>query len=402
MTDHTLQESHESMPDRERSDVPTHLALKISHIMAQVQRIPKNGYNDYHQYQYVTEADVTDTLRGMMADAHVVLFPEVLTVSRTGELTTVWMRFTLIDADSGERHSVQWPGEGQDKNDKGIPKAITAATKYFLLKTFQLSAGDDPEGDSSTDSRTGGQNGKNRANGRSSPSNGGAPLPTLPTTPLTIRVTRGALTLKSGKDQQSTPLFRGTAMVVHTGETFPISAWRDQGQFLHQALKQATPVIVTVAKVERYHEYQVKTVRWPEQKGASPNAQGATVPAKNPAVPEGTDQPAEPKLAFRQEVARLREAGWTDAQIQPAVQLATGATPFNDSPEPVQRVVLAMLSYLPSRWPQVTDAIRKMMHGKPVATLPPEKIQALPTWIAQEFDKAHPSAPPAPSDEVQL
>jgi hypothetical protein len=63
------------------------------------------------------------------------------------------MTFSLIDAESGERHDVAWAGTGDDKSDKGIYKGYTGSLKYFLMKTFLVSQGDDPEGDESTDRR---------------------------------------------------------------------------------------------------------------------------------------------------------------------------------------------------------------------------------------------------------
>jgi hypothetical protein len=169
------------------------------------------------------------------------------------------------------------------------------------------------------------------------------------------------------------------------------------------------PLTVTVVKSDQYQEYQVKTVAWSETTiGRNPvDPSKDKPPADNPAgegpTPDSSDQPAEPKFVFRQEVARLRGAGWKDEQLQPIIQLCTGGTtPFDESPVLIQRLVLDILAYLPERWPQVADVIRTATHDTAIATLPPERIQAMRSWVAKEFTKAHPSAPPAPSDEVQL
>jgi hypothetical protein len=58
-------------------------------------------------------------------------------------------------ADTGETLTSIYKGEGEDEGDKGLYKAYTGATKYFLTKNFLISSGDvlndvepnDPEAD---------------------------------------------------------------------------------------------------------------------------------------------------------------------------------------------------------------------------------------------------------------
>ncbi len=47
--------------------------------------------------------------------------------------------------------TTSWVGQGLDNADKGYYKAYTGAVKYFLMKTFMISTGDDPELDSYRD-----------------------------------------------------------------------------------------------------------------------------------------------------------------------------------------------------------------------------------------------------------
>lgn len=121
--------------------------------MSQVSRVPKNGFNNFHKYAYTTESDLTESIRPILLEAGLAYFSTVLEQSREGEFTKVKMEFTLADTENGEvLKSVYW-GEGQDKGDKGLYKAYTGATKYFLMKTFLIPTGDDPEGDSTVDER---------------------------------------------------------------------------------------------------------------------------------------------------------------------------------------------------------------------------------------------------------
>jgi hypothetical protein len=58
-------------------------------------------------------------------------------------LTTVTLDVTLVDGESGDMMTTTWIGQGLDNSDKGYYKAYTGAIKYFLLKTFLISTGDE-------------------------------------------------------------------------------------------------------------------------------------------------------------------------------------------------------------------------------------------------------------------
>lgn len=133
------------------------LVRKLAHVMTQVSHVPKRGRNQFHKYDYATEADVNDALRDYLAQVHVLMIPtveshamrEVTTRSGNTEfIVCVDMKFTFIDGESGEEISLQMSGEGQDSGDKAIYKAISGTQKYALLKLFMVPTGDDPEDDS--------------------------------------------------------------------------------------------------------------------------------------------------------------------------------------------------------------------------------------------------------------
>ena len=60
-------------------------------------------------------------------------------------LTTVNVRYGFIDSESGQELSGSAVGQGTDKGDKGVYKAITGAIKYIYMKSFNIPTGDDPE-----------------------------------------------------------------------------------------------------------------------------------------------------------------------------------------------------------------------------------------------------------------
>lgn len=135
------------------SDVKIALVAKLAEVMAAVERVPKRGRNDFHKYDYATEADIAATIRQELASRAVMLIPSVegMTREAVGEkgsvLTTLKMTFTFMDGESGETLTRPWIGAGTDKEDKGAYKAMTGGEKYFLLKTFLMPTGDDPERD---------------------------------------------------------------------------------------------------------------------------------------------------------------------------------------------------------------------------------------------------------------
>jgi hypothetical protein len=132
------------------------LAKKLATVLSEVHRVPKNGRNDFHGYDYVTESDLVDHIRDKLAEQGVAIFPSVRdhhvaemqdARNRTVYLTTVTLDVTLMDGESGDVMTTTWIGQGLDNGDKGYYKAYTGAVKYFLLKTFLISTGDDPERD---------------------------------------------------------------------------------------------------------------------------------------------------------------------------------------------------------------------------------------------------------------
>ncbi len=402
----TVDRPTEILPTTTMDHAPLKLAKKLLNIMGELHRIPKNGYNDFHKYAYVSEADVTDTLRGQLADNGVMLFTNVEDATRQGEISTVWVSFTLMDTDSGECWTSRYPGEGKDANDKSIPKAITAATKYFLLKAFMLSAGDDPENDGAGANNKGSRN-NGRSVSRQQPRGGsnsasGSALPDLPTTAITVRVTEGTLSSKNA-GEKSVLLFKGKAVYEATGETFPLSGWREHGQFLKLAMDNKQPVIVTVEKSERFGEYQVKQAEWPKD-AASTNAADDKDKGKGQSGRGSGKAPetkgAEPKLAFRQEVARLRNAGFTDGLFSPIVHLCTGDKPFDESPTHIQELLLAVCKFLPDRVDAVTTALKSQRN---IHTWDAGQAQGFSKYLTNQLNAQQPSAPATDSsDEVQL
>jgi len=124
--------------------------------MGGVERIPKNGYNDFHRYAYATEADVSDYIRKLLFEHNIFMLSsieetinrDITTRSNKNEtIVRVKIKVTFLCGETGESLSFYTWGDGQDAGDKGIYKAITGAVKYALMKNFLIPTGDDPEND---------------------------------------------------------------------------------------------------------------------------------------------------------------------------------------------------------------------------------------------------------------
>lgn len=127
------------------------LFKKVSNVMEKVKHVPKNGYNSFHKYQYVQESDLVDHVRKFLVEEGLVLFPSLREYEIVGDTAICLFDMTLCDTETGETITSIQPAEGQDKGDKKFYKASTGALKYYLMKTFLVPSGDDPEADTTTD-----------------------------------------------------------------------------------------------------------------------------------------------------------------------------------------------------------------------------------------------------------
>jgi hypothetical protein len=141
---------------------PANLVEKLCAVMAQVERVPKNGHNAFFGYDYAIEADITEAVRSALARYGVMLIPSVAKAewrdvqTKNGgaeRLVTLTIHFTATDGTSKIEFDIL--GEGQDKSDKATYKAMTGANKYALLKLFQIPTGDDPEAEADEKPHTG-------------------------------------------------------------------------------------------------------------------------------------------------------------------------------------------------------------------------------------------------------
>ena len=134
--------------------VPKNITSAIVKVMAGVSFVHKAGENKFHGYKYATEGDAINALRPHLIENGLAIISDVVDCKGPDEHgnTTVRVKYRIMHS-SGEQIVCHFYGCGNDRSskgaigDKGLYKALTGANKYFLLKTFQLETGDDPERD---------------------------------------------------------------------------------------------------------------------------------------------------------------------------------------------------------------------------------------------------------------
>lgn len=141
---------------------PVGLPMKMVKIMGAVGNVAKGGTNSQQGYKFIQSDDVVDAIRIEMVKNNVAVFAKAIGYEMTEGTTknggvnyhaVVQFEFMLVDADSGETMACTWYGESIDTSDKSFSKAGTSAMKYWLLKTFMISAGE-PDADTDTPERS--------------------------------------------------------------------------------------------------------------------------------------------------------------------------------------------------------------------------------------------------------
>lgn len=116
----------------------------IADVLSEVGAVGKDGQNAFDKYRYRSIDAVTNAMHPAMAKYGVFVMPEVLEQSREergsrngGVLiySIIKVRYTFY-AEDGSSLTATVIGEGMDKGDKSVNKAMSAAFKYALFQVF--------------------------------------------------------------------------------------------------------------------------------------------------------------------------------------------------------------------------------------------------------------------------
>lgn len=126
---------------------------KLLQIQQQVSGLGKD--KDAYGYRYVTGDKVLSHIKPLMNKHGVILKQEVISVENTRQdyetkrgakseiLSKVMMRFTWVDAETGEKDENLFGANGMNDFDKGVGSALTYGERYFLLKYFHIATDED-------------------------------------------------------------------------------------------------------------------------------------------------------------------------------------------------------------------------------------------------------------------
>lgn len=141
---------------KELMDFRAKFHTKKAKATAEMKRIPKNGYNKFHDYNYARESDVKDMIREILNENKLSITidligrTETTVQTRNGQATKtdIKMSFVITDAETGYFEEYNHDGVTIDNSDKGIYKAYSNTIKYFLMDQFLIPTGDDVEKES--------------------------------------------------------------------------------------------------------------------------------------------------------------------------------------------------------------------------------------------------------------
>lgn len=132
---------------------PKNLYQKLLEIQKQVIGLGKD--KSALSYKYVTGDKVLSHIKPLMNSLGILLKQEVLSIENTRQDYTtkngtrseihskVMLRFTWIDADTGEKDENLFGANGQNDWERGVPSAMTLGERYFLLKFFHIATDED-------------------------------------------------------------------------------------------------------------------------------------------------------------------------------------------------------------------------------------------------------------------
>ena len=131
------------------------LCGKLMEIQRAVRGLDRDGSGS--SYRYVSGSKLLGVVRPLMDQFGLLLKQEVVEIRNERQdytvsngqklkfeiLTTLRMRFTWIDTESGEREECEFAANGQNDWDKGVGSALTYGERYFLLKFFHIATDED-------------------------------------------------------------------------------------------------------------------------------------------------------------------------------------------------------------------------------------------------------------------
>lgn len=131
---------------------------KLLEIQKEVDSFVKDGQSGSggFGYKYVSGNQALNKIRPLMNEKGVILKQEIMDIENTRMdyqtskgaekseiLTSVKMRFTWVDVETGETDVNEFGANGMNDWEKGLGSALTYGERYFLLKYFHVPTDED-------------------------------------------------------------------------------------------------------------------------------------------------------------------------------------------------------------------------------------------------------------------
>lgn len=129
------------------SNAKVQLYQKMLNVYKAVDYLQKDDHVKFNNtnYKAISEEKVTSTVRAALVENGLIVFPIEQDHKKEGNLSTVDVKYKLVDTETGEYEIIVSSGTGADTQDKGVGKAMTYAFKYLFLRTFAIPTGEDPD-----------------------------------------------------------------------------------------------------------------------------------------------------------------------------------------------------------------------------------------------------------------
>lgn len=135
------------------SESTTKLLTALHAARGEIGKVHESGKNTFDKYDYAKITDYVAAIQGPLKDHSLIATFSIVAVTLQEERKTakgsayaytveLHLRITHV---SGEWIQAGCFGEGQDRADKALAKAVTAARKSGLACLLNLATGDDPE-----------------------------------------------------------------------------------------------------------------------------------------------------------------------------------------------------------------------------------------------------------------
>jgi len=147
--------------EKTEAELRAALGIKIELMAKDIGTLAKDGRNDFTKYDYISNDQLTASLRQKLGDhllsitSDVIDYEERESVDAKGKQvirSIVKMAFEITDLETGHREIRQFVGAEQDTGGKSFQQAVTQCSKYFYFKLFKVTSRDESDPDSKSQS----------------------------------------------------------------------------------------------------------------------------------------------------------------------------------------------------------------------------------------------------------